>query len=292
MALPITNLSLSAIQTEFGGSNPISLSEYYRGGANVPSQQNDAGYGLIATSGPISLSTFRNQTKVFVFNATIAANTQNYNLRAAAVTAGWDQVRPLAATVTVNNGIIVGSSSTATYGFDTGVTFPTGTTLALTIGTGAYVVGRGGNGGIGINSPAGVGGNGGPALRAQQAISITNNGTIGGGGGGGTGGASANGGGGGGGAGNSVGAAGPTPAGGGAAAAGTLTAGGAGGTGADPDGKGGYVANGFNGGAGGSLGNPGLAGTGNAAVSSGGAAVNGNANITWISTGTRLGAIT
>lgn len=293
MALPITNLSLSAIQTEFGGSNPISLSEYYRGGANVATQQIDSGYGLIATSGPISLSTFRNQTKVYVFNATISANTQNYNLRAAAVTAGWDQARPLIATVTINNGIVVGSSSTATYGFDTGVTFPSGSTLALTIGTGAYIVGRGGAGGPGVNSGAGVGGSGGPALRAQQAISITNNGTIGGGGGGGTGGAAGtnNGGGGGGGAGNTVGTAGATPPGGGAAAAGTLTAGGGGGTGAEPDGKGGYTSNGFNGGAGGSLGNPGLAGTGNAAVSSGGAAVVGNSNITWVSTGTRLGSI-
>lgn len=29
-------ISLSQVQSEFGGSNPISMSEYYRGGANVP----------------------------------------------------------------------------------------------------------------------------------------------------------------------------------------------------------------------------------------------------------------
>ena len=29
-------IALSQVQTEFGGSNPISMSEYYRGGANVP----------------------------------------------------------------------------------------------------------------------------------------------------------------------------------------------------------------------------------------------------------------
>ena len=29
MAVPSTNTSLSDIQTEFGGSNPIQLSEYY-----------------------------------------------------------------------------------------------------------------------------------------------------------------------------------------------------------------------------------------------------------------------
>ena len=36
MALPTTNISMSALQTEFGGSNPISMSEYVRGGAYVP----------------------------------------------------------------------------------------------------------------------------------------------------------------------------------------------------------------------------------------------------------------
>ena len=30
-------ISLSQIQSEFGGSNPISMSEYYRNGSNVPS---------------------------------------------------------------------------------------------------------------------------------------------------------------------------------------------------------------------------------------------------------------
>lgn len=29
-------ISLSQVQSEFGGGNPISMSEYYRGGANVP----------------------------------------------------------------------------------------------------------------------------------------------------------------------------------------------------------------------------------------------------------------
>ena len=38
MALPASGaMSFSQLQTEFGGANPISLSEYYRGGAYVPS---------------------------------------------------------------------------------------------------------------------------------------------------------------------------------------------------------------------------------------------------------------
>lgn len=38
MALPTSGpISFSQIQAEFGGANPISLSEYYRGGSYVPS---------------------------------------------------------------------------------------------------------------------------------------------------------------------------------------------------------------------------------------------------------------
>ena len=36
MALPTSVLGMGAIQTEFGGSNPIALSEYYGVNANVP----------------------------------------------------------------------------------------------------------------------------------------------------------------------------------------------------------------------------------------------------------------
>lgn len=54
MALPYSNISFSAIQTEFGGSNPISLSEYYRSGTYVRSNSTTS----IPTSGAISLSNF------------------------------------------------------------------------------------------------------------------------------------------------------------------------------------------------------------------------------------------
>ncbi len=60
----------------------------------------------------------------FNFTPTISADTLNYNLRAAAVAAGWNQTDPLNATVTINSGVYVGSSNTSGYGFDTGVTFP------------------------------------------------------------------------------------------------------------------------------------------------------------------------
>lgn len=58
MALPTSGpLSLSDIQGEFGGSNPISLSEYYAGGGLVPSGTSGTN-GPVPTSGTISISSF------------------------------------------------------------------------------------------------------------------------------------------------------------------------------------------------------------------------------------------
>jgi hypothetical protein len=58
MALPGSGpISSSMIQTEFGGSNPIAISEYYKGGANVP----DTGTNVnIPTSGQIKFGDFYN----------------------------------------------------------------------------------------------------------------------------------------------------------------------------------------------------------------------------------------
>lgn len=201
-------------------------------------------------------------SSTFTFNQTISEDTKNYNLRSAALAGGWDGIEPLNATVTVNSGIYVGATGTGLYGFDTGTPFPDGSTLALV--NNGFIVGAGGGGGA---SPSGAGKAGGPAMRALAAISITNNGTIGGGGGGGGAGPIF---GGGGGQGYSGGGAG------GGAGAGTKTAPGAGGSG---------------GGSGGVLGAGGVAGSVGAGGAAG-AAVVGNANITWVATGTRLGPIT
>jgi hypothetical protein len=58
MALPTSGvLDLSDIQTEFGGSNPISLSEYYAGGLYVPSGTSGTN-GAVPTSGEIEVSDF------------------------------------------------------------------------------------------------------------------------------------------------------------------------------------------------------------------------------------------
>lgn len=59
MAVPSSNIDFSDLQTEFGGSSPISLTEYYRGGAYVP---NITANAAVPTSGAISLSQFAGAT--------------------------------------------------------------------------------------------------------------------------------------------------------------------------------------------------------------------------------------
>ena len=252
------------------------------------------------------MGTILGPTDAFIFSPVISATTTNYNLRSAAIAAGWNQVAPLVANVTINGGVVVGATSTGAYAFDTGTGFPAGTSLSLSISTGAYIVGAGGGGGSGGIAPSGgaagtanggAGGGGGPALRAQAAIAITNSGTIGGGGGGGGGGASGRSQAGsnnwqGGAGGNGGGGAGYVPGNGA-----SLTGGGAGSAGTPPsDFNNSIDAQGGSGGGGGSLGTSGASGTTVSAGSPGGggaagAAVTGNANITWNATGTRLGAI-
>jgi hypothetical protein len=66
MPLPSSGpLSLNDIQTEFGGSNPISLSEYYAGGGLVPSGTTGT-YGAVPSSGTISIRNFYGTSKVVI----------------------------------------------------------------------------------------------------------------------------------------------------------------------------------------------------------------------------------
>lgn len=64
MPLPSSGpLSLNDIQTEFGGTNPISLSEYYAGGANVPAGTTGT-FGAVPSSGAISIQNFYGTSKI------------------------------------------------------------------------------------------------------------------------------------------------------------------------------------------------------------------------------------
>ena len=132
------------------------------------------------------------------YAVTLSTNTENYNLKTAALAAGWVETLPLNATITVANGVYVWSDTTSTAAFATGSTFPVGSTISIV--NNGFIIGKGGNGGNANSLTAGYANafNGGPALDLNYSISLTNNGYVAGGGGGGGG---ANGGGGGGGAG-------------------------------------------------------------------------------------------
>jgi|688.fasta_scaffold298710_2 hypothetical protein len=298
MTLPASGpISFNNINVELGvsGTTQASLGQSsYRTLAGV-------------ASGQISMSNFYGKANQFAF--TISSNQTNANLRTLAVNAGWNQSSKVVATI--NGGIYISSNGTGTPALTVNGSFPGGVSLV----NNGLIIGMGGAGGNGRSSNgSGTNGSaGGLALAVSVAVSITNSGTIGGGGGGGGGGAfriasagkdSDGYAGGGGGGGRSSAAANSVPGSGGTASgfrfnyngysgtAGTVSANGSGG---------GYNGGGGLGGAGGGWGAAGSSG-GNGSIgyiavaaTSGGAAggaVTGNANITWVSTGTRLGAIT
>ena len=152
-------------------------------------------YGLAGTllGAQVSFSTFYGKSNTLTYNLTISSNTANYNVKTAAVAAGWNGTSAATINVTINSGVYVYSTSTGSYAFDTGTSYPAGCTLNLT--NNGIILGKGGAGGaagqvIGFYKYTGyAGGAGGPGLIAQRAINITNgSGIISGGGGGGAGG--------------------------------------------------------------------------------------------------------
>ena len=253
------------------------------------------------------------------FEFTISTNQTNANLRTLAINAGWNGSTEVKCTI--NSGVIVSSNSTATPGLTVNGSFPNGVEL-INNGTIAGMGGAGGNGAYrtgsypGALTSATVGGNGGTALAVSVALTLDNIGTIAGGGGGGGGAAAVyvddyaagtiywGGGGGGGGrtgATNSSGGLGGVPSGaannypGNNGGAGTSSAAGAGGINPTPYGDSNTGVTGGNGGGWGSSGQNGAQpgdSLGAAVGGSAGNAITGNSNITYISTGTRLGAIT
>jgi len=316
MALQSTGpIGIQDIATEFGGTAPHELSEYYRGGGRVPETSLNA---AVAASGTISLGQFYGAVNRPQINILLTTDQQGYVLntaKASGYVPGLSDV-----ILTVASGVTVGGSTTTLPALDIDTSWASGDTLTL-INNGT-IAGMGGNGGKGAGSVAGSAGSpGGPGLRAQRAVNVTNNGTIAGGGGGGGGGEVRAesytdktgsytfyypGGGGGGGRSAGTNSAGGAPGGpsvGGAqgfasaGGAGTNLAPGAGGFRTYYGSTGGGV--GGSGGAYGAAGASGAASTGGGAAGAGpyaggaaGAAVLGNSNITWNLFGTRLGAVT
>ena len=282
---PGTAISMTTIATEFGGTVPHSLSEYYRGGGLVPNAPVNA---AIPTSGQIAMGNFYGSTNRIPIALNLTSNTYNYDVftnRGPTYVAGISDV-----TVTVNPGVTVGSTSTGTYAMLVPSGFNPGDTVRI-VNNGVIQAmgGGGGNGQAPTSSVPTPGLVGGDAIYVNRPTIITNNSVVAGGGGGGGGGAAGRGpgpkfvpvtggGGGGGGAGFNGGAGGAGGGnGGGAGSPGTSPAGGSGG--------GGWVSGGPGGGRG-------AAGTNStAAGGAGGRYIVGNPFVTWPATGTRNGGV-
>ena len=253
----------------------------------------------------------------FLFFRTISTNQTDYNLYNQLVAAGWDQQKAVVVDLTINSGVVIGSSANTIPAFTVSA-LPNGSSVRMT--NNGAIVGRGGAG-LGksssfyYGSPIPASANGGTALSTAFAISIDNtNGIVGGGGGGG-----------GAGGGNGGGDCSCSHCGGGYANNGIMGAGGGGAgygdagygatsywasqsffdffystAGSATSGGAGYIY----GGTGGALGAAGTAGTGISSCGSGynyinlgtaggsaGACTSGNSNITWLATGQRYGAL-
>ena len=202
MALPASGaISFANINTELGSAT-----------STIRSLNDTAVRTLFGiASGAIDMNTGHGKSNApssVTINLTITSNTKNYNIfanKGGTYSAGISIIN-----LTVNSGIIIGSTSTATYALDTGTGWTTGDVINI-INNG-YICGKGGNGGKGSYLNAAANGvAGGPAFNCQWNCNITNaSGYIysGGGGGGCWAGTPSTGTGpGGGGAGNSVGLA-------------------------------------------------------------------------------------
>ncbi len=327
---PGVPISMTTIATEFGGTVPHSLTEYYRGGGLVNNTPTTAS---IPTSGTIAMGNFYGTAQsplrvtIPIVLSTPQTNYDVYANRGPTYSPGASDI-----IVTVNPGVNIAAPSVPAYAMLVPAAFNPADTV--TIINNGLITGSGGPAGAGAPGVGGGpglatnGSGGGNALLVQRPTIIQNAGTIAGGGGGGGGGgragpfttprpkkaggpvtASARGGGGGGGAGipNGLGAlAGGIP---GAPTLpavpgnnGTNTTGGSGGAGQStitpinqanggPGGPGGgQGANGTAGAAGSTVPSPQVVTAGGTAGAAGNYIV-GNPFVTWPVTGTRLGGV-
>ena len=164
-------ISLSDVNVELGNSATAEISlgaAAVRALLSIPTGQIalSDGYGVSAGAG---------------YNYTITTSQTNANLRALAVTDGWNETDAL--TVTINSGVIISADSVGQTGLVIDGSYPAGVSLI----NNGHILGMGGKGADSAAnmSVTNVAESGGKALDVASAVSITNNGTIGGGGGGG-----------------------------------------------------------------------------------------------------------
>lgn len=117
-------ITLQNIQDEFGGSHPISISEYY-------------GKDTVPSSGQISLANFYGTQNAFAFTVSSTYTTPQ-DVQNVALAAGWDGVKPIVMTIASNAGFHSNNNSTAALNVNVDNT---------TIINSGYVAGDGGKSG-------------------------------------------------------------------------------------------------------------------------------------------------
>ena len=176
-------ISLNDIATEFGGTTPHAISEYYRDGGLVPSNNT-----TVPTSGAIDFADFYDTVSAIVLN--ITGNTSNYNILTAATAAGYTagtDTTPII--VNVATGVTVSASSAPAM--RTGA-LNAASNLTINVASGAAITGFTGSTG-GTSSAGGAGGDGilFEISSGTGTYLVDNDGTTSGGGGGGGGGGTA-----------------------------------------------------------------------------------------------------
>ena len=169
MTLPSSGtITIAQIAAEFGGDAPHSLSEYYRGGGLVPTNNTN-----VPTSGTIALSDFYGAVNQISVTASSASSVNLQTLFESAASGSWTATVPKI--YTVGASVVLGTT-----------TVPASMGGTLTINHSGDIQGTGGDGGTFAGTPTGSAG--GTAMTVQSTgvtINMLSGSTLSGGGGGG-----------------------------------------------------------------------------------------------------------
>lgn len=180
MTLPASGpISIDDIVTEFGGTSPDHIEEYYRGGGLVT--ENNTNVPECATADcPINFEQFYNAQ--LIYSKVISVNANNIVLSDYFTDPEWAETTPKE--VVIDTGVTIGSTDIAVVSCRTGILNGIGQSMGGTLKLiiNGYVYGAGG---LGSTTDGVNGEDGGDALNAEIALTVENNSRIYAGGGGG-----------------------------------------------------------------------------------------------------------